>query len=354
VDDGSTDGTAAAVARLQRRHSRVPAVAGAAAEAPAEQLRLLRLSGGGPAGKPFALAHGIDAARGEIILTTDADCEAGPGWIRAMVDTFGPDTAFVSGPVLYRPGATAFARMQALEFLGLIAVGAGAIGLRRPILCNSANLAYRRDVYERLGRLDPAHPVGPGDDEVLIQRIAAETDWGVRFCGDAAAAVWTDPAPGVAAFFAPRRRWARTTLRYPGAALLLQLVALYAFFVGLVAGAAAAAFVPALWPAVGLAVGLKVAAEAGVLVPACRHFGQRALLPYGLPAQPLHVLYRSSPSPPASSPRPAGRDVPFPEPIPPTWSSTSPASSAPRSPASRPASSPMPSGGCRTGSPSPT
>ena len=35
--------------------------------------------------KKFALQKGIEASKGEIILTTDADCVPKPGWISGMV-----------------------------------------------------------------------------------------------------------------------------------------------------------------------------------------------------------------------------------------------------------------------------
>ena len=130
VDDFSDDATAA----LVKQHRTSSAVVGSAAlpDVPA-RLRLIRMSDQAdvPAGhKGHALACGIAAARGSLLLTTDADCRVRPGWIRAMVWCFGPDTAFVSGPVLYPTGTSLAGDLQALEFLGLIAVGAGAIGAR--------------------------------------------------------------------------------------------------------------------------------------------------------------------------------------------------------------------------------
>lgn len=293
VDDGSTDGTAEVVRRLQRRHRPALVPAGDATGPDAERLRLVTTAGAGSSGqsKPFALARGIEAARGSLILTTDADCRVGRHWMRAMVGAFTPRTAFVSGPVRYHPAPSFFGRMQALEFLGLVAVGGGAIGVGRPNLCNSANIAYRRDVYDRLGRPGLDRPAGPGHDEVLLQRIAAETAWDVHFCARPAAVVDTDPARDVRAFMDQRRRWARQALHYPGAALTVMLVALYGCFVALLAGLLAAPFVPGIRGAVVLAFGLKTLADLSVLVPACRHFGQQHLLRVVLPAQPLHVLY---------------------------------------------------------------
>ena len=65
VDDGSTDGTD----RLAIDSQDGPTA-----------MRLLRTGGGGS--KKAALSLGISAAKGEIILSTDADCLVAAGWIQ--------------------------------------------------------------------------------------------------------------------------------------------------------------------------------------------------------------------------------------------------------------------------------
>ena len=296
VDDFSEDETAATVQRVQRR-LRASAVGVGTREAEPEapkRLRLIRMSEriGAPTGhKGHALAQGIEAARGEILLTTDADCRVRPGWIREMTRAFGPNTAFVSGPVLYPPGRSRFGDVQALEFLGLVAVGAGAIGIGRPNLCNSANVAYRRAIYDALRPPSDAGPLRPNEDEVLLQTIAARTTWDVAFCASPEAVVEAEPAADVRAFFQQRRRWAASGARYPSPALVALIAGVYLFYVMLLAGLVAAPFVPALWPVVLGTLGLKAASEALVLVPACRHFGRARLLGYFLPEQFLQIPY---------------------------------------------------------------
>ena len=296
VDDFSEDATAAIVQRMQRRlrTSEVPVGIDADDDEKPERLRLVRMQEmpDVPAGhKGHALACGIEAACGEILLTTDADCRVGPGWIWEMVRAFGPDVAFVSGPVLYPPGRSRFGDLQALEFLGLIAVGAGAIGAGRPNLCNSANVAYRRTAYDALRRSPAVGPLRPNEDEVLLQTIAAETDWKVAFCPSPKAAVDAEPLAGVRTFLEQRRRWAASGARYPSPVLVASIAGVWLFYALLLAGLVAAPFVPVLWPAALGALGVKIVSEALLLVPACRHFGRARLLRYFLPEQILQIPY---------------------------------------------------------------
>ncbi len=306
VDDFSEDATAEHVRRLQDEHvpgahvpgAHVPAGDEAATDAPSGDVPALRLlqmqhvAERSAGHKQAALDYGLRRASGALVLTTDADCTVRPGWMRAMVGCFDEGTAFVAGPVRFRPGGRLFTRMQALEFLGLVAFGGGGIGVGRPSICNSANVAYRRAVREHVLREDaPAVRTAPAADELMLQHVAYETDWRARFCAAPEAVVTTDPAPTLRAFLAQRVRWASMGTRYPRASLVAGAVGLYAFYVLLAAGLAGLLLVPALWPAVLAALALKLSAQRALLKPACRQFGQPQLLRYLLPTQLLQIPY---------------------------------------------------------------
>ncbi|MEM6783763.1 MAG: glycosyltransferase [Bacteroidota bacterium] len=254
--------------------------------------------------KKRAIEKGIAHARGDVILTTDADCAVPSTWIRSMTHAFGrveaydrpldrtnPGVALVSGPVLYTVHRPALLQMQALEFLGLVAVGAGAIGAGRPTLCNGANVAYRRDVFDALGGFHGIDHLTSGDDELLMQKIADRTAWQVCFCNDPAAAVVTEPMFSLGAFVAQRARWASKGAHYPNPALVAMNVAIFAYFVLLIGTTLALPLVPALAGVVAGAWALKLVPEWALLAPFARRFGRPHLLRWFLPSQVLHPVY---------------------------------------------------------------
>ena len=294
VDDGSTDQTAARVRTLQEEHQETSAGRDAT-PCPSPALHLVQISddaGASSGHKHAALARGIAAARGEILLTTDADCTTSPQWISSMIRHMTRDTAFVSGPVLYHTGRSVFGDLQALESLGLVALGAGAIGASRPILCNSANVAYRRSAYNRFtSPPSPGAPAPAGSDEILIQRIANETDYEVAFCPHPGAAVLAETEPDLRSFLQQRRRWAATGARYPGLSLRLAIGAVYAFYLLLSISLPMLLFAPGSWPVLAAAFLLKIASEAYLLIPACRYFDRQSLLRYFLPEQLVQLPY---------------------------------------------------------------
>jgi glycosyltransferase involved in cell wall biosynthesis len=74
VDDGSTDSTLTRLTELRDRHARL------------RVLKMRHTPPGRGAGQAAAFAAGIRAARGEFVVTIDADCQNDPADIPAMVE----------------------------------------------------------------------------------------------------------------------------------------------------------------------------------------------------------------------------------------------------------------------------
>ncbi|MCD6335190.1 MAG: glycosyltransferase, partial [Candidatus Latescibacteria bacterium] len=82
VDDRSGDRTGEIVRAFGKRHPNV---------------RLVRVDRCPPGVSPkkHAVKRGVDASRGAIILSTDADCAMAPEWIEGMMRMFEPDVGMV-------------------------------------------------------------------------------------------------------------------------------------------------------------------------------------------------------------------------------------------------------------------
>ena len=281
VDDGSNDRTGELVRRYQ------VAAAGDPVDEP-EPIRLVRVNheDGGIAHKKRALAKGVEEASGEIILTTDADCTVPEAWISTMVSHFASGVGMVTGPVLYRRERTLAARLQSLEFLGLVALGAGLVGVGRPHLCNSANLAYRRTAYHDVGGYEGLATISTGDDEMLLHKMAYGSRWEVRSCMDPAAAVETEASRTLGEFFLQRKRWASAHARYSHLRLTITSILCYLFYLSI-----PAALLIRLPYVFWGALAIKVIVEGCLLFPAAKRFDRTSLMPLHVPAQVLYIPY---------------------------------------------------------------
>jgi len=53
----------------------------------------------------------------------------------------------IAGPVCIHNEKNLLEKFQLLEFAGLIGIGAGAMANGKPVMCNGANLAYTKKIF---------------------------------------------------------------------------------------------------------------------------------------------------------------------------------------------------------------
>jgi cellulose synthase/poly-beta-1,6-N-acetylglucosamine synthase-like glycosyltransferase len=184
--------------------------------------------------KKRAIRYGIENARGEIIITTDADCVYDEEWLNSIMLSFDSLTGFVSGPVEFISDDKLFSNFQKLEFAGLVFCGAGLIGSGHPTICNAANIAYRKKVFDEVGGFKDQMNLSSGDDELLMQKISKDSDYKVKFCIEEKAIVKTAANKTIQDFIQQRKRWASKGLFYGEKSLVLKLILIYMFYVGLI------------------------------------------------------------------------------------------------------------------------
>jgi cellulose synthase/poly-beta-1,6-N-acetylglucosamine synthase-like glycosyltransferase len=119
---------------------------------------------------------GLAAARGNVLCFTDADCLPDPGWVRALVAALADDDAGgAAGRIEAAAGTTLVERFQVEE-----RVLDAANAFTRPALpfAQTANAAYRRIVFERVGLFDPSLVSG-GDLDMSWRMQRA--GWGLSY-----------------------------------------------------------------------------------------------------------------------------------------------------------------------------
>ena len=165
-------------------------------------------------GKKNAINFAIPNAKGDIILLSDADCLFDSYWITTMVGYFRNDSVkLVSGPVVINEKKGFFQKIQSLEFISLIASGAGAIGSNDAIFCNGANMAYKKDVFLELNDYEHETSVS-GDDVFLLHRVKREYPKSIVFAKHESAIVTTNSIDSLKSFLNQRIRWTSKSSEY--------------------------------------------------------------------------------------------------------------------------------------------
>ncbi|MEZ0483963.1 glycosyltransferase [Fibrella aquatica] len=159
--------------------------------------------------KKRAIAQSIARSTGELIVTTDGDCRVQPHWLASLAQCYRETGAkLISGPVTFTTQSSVFGSLQVVEFASLIGAGAATLAMKRPTMCNGANLCYQRTVFEEVNGFSGVDHVASGDDELLMHKIAARYPQGIHFLKNRKAIVETDPHSSLTAFFQQRKRWA--------------------------------------------------------------------------------------------------------------------------------------------------
>lgn len=285
VDDRSTDGTAEIVERVANAN---------------HQIRLLRITDRDPdfAPKKRAIDFGIRHASGDIIFTTDADCQPGPEWIAEMVKHFAAGVGMVAGynPYIVRTADSLFQKMMALDYFAMACVAAASAGLNFPVSCSGGNLAYRKQVYLEVGGFQNRRRWISGDDDFFLEKLRQTRAWKIHYAVAPQTHVPTTPPENFREFVNQRIRYASKGAHY-SKPVALVLVGVYLCNLLLLAGVVVSFFQPKILASVAPAYFVKVISEFWFLWRGQRLFQTRhSLLAFFLTAltHPLYIAVMGS------------------------------------------------------------
>lgn len=242
--------------------------------------------------KKKAIATGIDQSKGELIITTDADCTFDRNWLKSIVSFYEQKRAsFIAAPVRIIAGNSILSKFQAVDFLTLQGITGAAVQGRFHSMCNGANLAYTREAYTSVNGFEGIDHLPSGDDMLLMHKIYLRFPESVYYLKAMSAIVDTEPQPTWRSFFQQRIRWASKSTSYQDKRIFWVLLLVYllnVFFLGAIIGSffnAKLAFFTLLF------LIAKVLIEFPFINTIATFFNMKPLLPYHIILQPLHIIY---------------------------------------------------------------
>lgn len=242
--------------------------------------------------KKLAVTTAVNNSIGEIILMTDADCIVSKNWIAKILQYFDDSTAMVSGPVTFADESSIFKKLQKLEFSGLALTGAGLIGIGKPTICSAANLAFRKSVFFEVGGYADNINLSSGDDELLMQKIAAKTNYEIKYCFENVAIVYTRSNESFSEFKNQRKRWASKSLFYKNKRFIISLVVIFLFYFSLLLLPVFSVLIDWRYSILFVIIfSGKMLVEFSVMKYGSTLFFNKRLLKYFMVAELLHVPY---------------------------------------------------------------
>lgn len=279
VDDHSEDGTGDLVRQI-------------ISDNPAIKIKLLTLQAG-LQGKKAAISQAVFSAAGEWIVTTDADCIMGKEWLTTMIKSAEDERLeMILAPVIFNREKSVFGQLQELEFMSLMASSAGAASSGLPIMCNGANLAYRKNAFLEINGYSTDREIVSGDDMFLMMNLRKAYGSGaIRFIKSPLAIVTTPASATFPEFINQRLRWVSKSRGYRDAWVLFTSALVFFFSLCTVISmvAWASGYTGPIIPAAFLSV--KLLADFPLMTSFVRFTGRSCLMLWYVPLQIIYVFY---------------------------------------------------------------
>jgi cellulose synthase/poly-beta-1,6-N-acetylglucosamine synthase-like glycosyltransferase len=290
VDDFSTDKTAAIVASYAKFNIRLISLGSFEKD---NQLNSY---------KKRAIEIGIEQSKGDLIVTTDADCYLQQNWLSTIVafyEKYSP--VFIAAPVSINSHISFIEIFQSLDFLTLQGITGAAVYKKFNSMCNGANMAYEKKVFYEVAGFKNINSIASGDDMLLMHKIYKLHTQKVLFLKSEYAIVETQPVKTIGQFFNQRIRWASKADKYDDKRILPVLIVVYFFnlllFIILVVSIFhnPALFIfnttVSIFTCWLILITAKIIVELIFLIPVARFFNKISLLFLFPLMQPFHILY---------------------------------------------------------------
>ena len=289
IDDHSTDDTAKLVGSYSATNIRLISLQQYITDGPLNSY------------KKKAIDTGIQQSKGELIVTTDADCITPVTWLQ-MIASFYEEKkpAFMVMPVAIMCRNN-FEIFQALDFMTMQGITGAAVHKRMHSMCNGANLAYTKKAFYEVEGFKDIDNIASGDDMLLMHKIRKRYPRDIYFLRSKELIVQTQPMHSVSAFINQRIRWASKADRYDDKKITSVLLLVYLFNAMLLALAIASLFNNiqyslfdvqfSIFTFCLLLIIFKTVIELFFLYPVARFFNKQRLLWWFPVAQPFHIVY---------------------------------------------------------------
>ena len=277
IDDFSEDDTAFIVSSMQALH---------------ENVRLLKLSDFFKqeeiqSFKKKAIEKAVVHAKGDWIITTDADCIVPPNWLSLYYQYIIKESpVFVAAPVMFIPEKTVLNTFQVLDFLALQGITAAAVGAGKHSMSNGANLAFEKSAFIAVGGYQGVDQIASGDDMFLMHKMKKTLSNRIGYLFHPDAIVLTKAMPYWKDLIMQRIRWSSKARFYDDESIFWVLLLVYLYnFVFLIL------FLSGQYQLLCISLAFKTFFELYFLDSVSRFFKLQPSLQYFILFQPLHIAY---------------------------------------------------------------
>ncbi len=161
-------------------------------------------------GKKKSITSAIEACNSELIICRDADTYTNdPNWLKTIVSFYEESgNQFIIAPIEIENKNGFLAQLQHYENSALVIITGGYAFYKKAFLCNGANLAFTKKIFEKVGGFKSHIDVISGDDVLFLEDIKKTDPETVAYLKNSHAAVITYPLKTFQKLMEQKVRWA--------------------------------------------------------------------------------------------------------------------------------------------------
>lgn len=168
-----------------------------------------------PSPKKDAISTAMKHVKTNWVITTDADCIVPENWLLTFDNYIQENqVSMLAGAVTYDYENSFLHHFQQLDLTSLQGATIGSFGIKKAFMCNGANLAYKKSLFEKLNGFEGNNKIASGDDVFLLQKAANLFPNEVHYLKAKESIVNTKSTPDWKSLFYQRVRWAAKTSSY--------------------------------------------------------------------------------------------------------------------------------------------
>lgn len=165
--------------------------------------------------KKDAITTAMQHVKTDWVIATDADCIVPENWLSTFDNYIQENkVSMLAGAVTYKCGNSFLDHFQQLDLTSLQGATIGSFGLGKGFMCNGANFAYKKELFENLNGFEGNDKIASGDDVFLLQKAIEKFPNEVYYLKAQEAIVTTKPTESWKELFHQRVRWAAKTSSY--------------------------------------------------------------------------------------------------------------------------------------------
>ena len=165
--------------------------------------------------KKDAISTAMKIVKTNWVITTDADCVVNENWLLTLDNYIqNHDVVMIAGAVTYDCEESFLHHFQQLDLASLQGATIGSFGLGKGFMCNGANFAYTKTMFETLNGFEGNNTIASGDDVFLLQKAVARFPEKVHYLKSEYNIIRTKPLNDWKSLFYQRVRWASKTDSY--------------------------------------------------------------------------------------------------------------------------------------------